>query len=213
MDIDRREIKHDLAVLRRLKTWQLVLLLLLAVLVSAIFLRLDNVGMVERREAVRAADAAGNNEVIAARLYDLQTYAAHHMNASTGEVFLTHKYERDGQEIVKQVQAAAETEGTASSAADKICRPRFAQDGFFSQAYLQCIRDEAEKAGAADNPITEVEAPDPSLYRYEFYSPLWTLSFAGVSALITGLIALVIVIRTLMIIILKLLLKWQYRRA
>lgn len=198
---------------RRIKTWQLVLLLLLALFLSAIFLRLDNVGMVERYQAVKAADASADDEAIRDRLYDLQVYSAHHMNASTGELFLTEKYERDGRAIVAEVQNAAGSGSTASSAADAICRPRFAQDGFFSQAYLQCIKDEADKAGAADDPITEVEAPDPTLYRYEFYSPLWAFGFAGISVLMTGVIALMIVVRLVVILILRLLLRWRYRRA
>lgn len=213
MSIDRREIKSDLVALRRVKTWQLVFLFFLALFVSAVFLRLDNVGMVERREAVKAADAAGDNEEIRDRLYDLQAYAASHMNAGTGEVFLTQKYERDGQAIAQKVQKAAEAGGTASSKADKICRPRYQKDGFWSQAYLECIRQESQKIAAANDPIAEIEAPDPSLYRYEFYSPLWAFGFSGISLLVTVMIGLIILVRMIIIIVLKVMLKRQYRHA
>lgn len=207
---DRRLIQADLRAIQRIKTWQLVVLLVLALFVSAIFLRLNNVGMIERRNAVYAADKVGDAEQIRERLYDLQRYAANHMNAPTGEVYLDKKYERDTDELIRELQANSD-EDSAYTKADRICRPRYVQDGFYSTAYMLCIKEETSKRSSGSEVITEIKAPDPSLYRFEFFSPLWSFDFAGVSVLITGLIALVIIIRAVVTGVLKLLLKQQYR--
>ena len=49
---DIRTVKRALKRISRVRTWQLVLLLILLVLAAAALLRLNNIGMVERRDAV-----------------------------------------------------------------------------------------------------------------------------------------------------------------
>jgi len=78
--VDKRSIKHSIKQLQRIKTWQLVILLILAGFLSATFLRLNNIGMIQRRTAVLNADAVGDNEITQNRLYDLQRYVTSHMN-------------------------------------------------------------------------------------------------------------------------------------
>ena len=55
MAIDKRKTKFRIKRLSQVKTWQLVILLIMAGFISATFLRLNNVGMIERREAVENA--------------------------------------------------------------------------------------------------------------------------------------------------------------
>ncbi len=206
---DKRELVHYLYALQKMKIWQLLLLFVLLFGISAIFLRLNNVGMIERREAVYSADKIGDNEQIHGRLYDLQRYASSHMNAATGEVYLTEKYKRDSGEIAKKLQRQS-SKGSVYARADKICRPRFLKDGFFSQAYLNCIKEETTKLPSSSQLETKFDPPDPSLYTFEFYSPLWSFDFAGVSVVLTALLAVVIVIRTIASIVVKALLKRKY---
>ena len=210
MKFDRRLIQADLRALQRIKTWQMVILLVLAIFIAITFLRLNNVGMVERRNAVYAADKAGDVEQIRDRLYDLQRYAASHMNAPTGEVYLDKKYERDTTKIIEALQASS-GEDSVYARADDVCRPRYIQDGFYSTAYMLCIKEETSKQTMGEELVTQIDAPDPSLYRFEYFSPLWSFDFAGISVLISGIIALGIVIRVTVAGVLKILLRRQYK--
>ena len=53
---ERRNLRNRLKQIQMVKTWQLVLIFLLMSFVSASLLRLNNVGMIERRDAVMTAD-------------------------------------------------------------------------------------------------------------------------------------------------------------
>ena len=77
---DKRSIRRDIKKLQRVKTWQLLILLILAGFLSATFLRLNNTGMVQRRNAVTAADKVGGAQQIAERIAELQRYSTAHMN-------------------------------------------------------------------------------------------------------------------------------------
>ena len=88
---DKGRIKQDIKNLQRIKTWQLIILLIIVGFIAATFLRLNSIGMVQRREAVISADKQGNEEDIITRLYDLQRYVAAHMNTDLGRgVYLEH---------------------------------------------------------------------------------------------------------------------------
>ena len=67
---ERRNLRNRLKQIQMVKTWQLVLIFLLMSFVSASLLRLNNVGMIERRDAVMTADQSCDKEVIKNRLYD-----------------------------------------------------------------------------------------------------------------------------------------------
>jgi hypothetical protein len=77
---DKSKVKQSIKNLQRIKTWQLIVLLIISGFVSATFLRLNNIGMIERREGVLSADAQGDEQVIIKRLYDLQRHVSAHMN-------------------------------------------------------------------------------------------------------------------------------------
>ena len=88
MAIDKKKTKFRIKRLSQIKTWQLVILLIMSGFISATFLRLNNVGMVERRESVEHADKAGDIVNLQQRLYDLQRYVSTHMNADPGKIAL-----------------------------------------------------------------------------------------------------------------------------
>jgi hypothetical protein len=81
---DNRSVKKSIRQLQRIKTWQLLVLLILVLFITATFLRLNNIGMIQRRDAVLAADKVGDLSAIQSRLYDLQRYSATHMNGASG---------------------------------------------------------------------------------------------------------------------------------
>ena len=58
--VDKRIARRSIRRLERIKTWQLLILFVLVCFVAATFLRINNVGMVQRRNAVAIADKSGN---------------------------------------------------------------------------------------------------------------------------------------------------------
>lgn len=209
MAIDRRQVKYDIKQLQRIKTWQLVLLLILSLYVSATFLRINNVGMVERRKAVEAIDKVGDIDAMQERLFELQRYASQHMNASTGDVYLQATYERDVKEILDRAEAA--NRNTNNTIWNKAANECYAEFPGYWQGQIQCILDKQKKF-PTNTPITEVATPDVSLYRHNFLSPVWSPDFAGWSLVASALLLLMILVRVIVMIILRLMLRHRYHR-
>lgn len=210
MAIDRRKVKKDIKWLQRVKTWQLILLLILSLYVSATFLRINNVGMVERRNAVEAADKIGDPEVVKERLYALQRYSSQHMNASTGDFDLRATYDRDVKELLDEAEAAnKQSNNTIWNKAANECYAEF--PGYW-QGQIQCIL-EKQQDFPTNTPITEVETPDPSLYRHNYLSPTWSPDFAGWSLVVSAILLVIILFRLVALLILTILLRSRYRRV
>ena len=189
-----------------MRTWQLILLLLLVALIAATFLRLNNIGMIERRTAVLNADKQGDQEITRARLFDLQRYSAAHMNAASGTIYLEEQYRRDTQTAI-EAASARESENNINVLADQACRSQF---GGYSQAYVQCFAAELAKYPSGVNAPDKANLPSPSLYRHDFTSPLWSPDFAGFSVVLGAVIALLIVVRLLGLVMLRAILHRHY---
>jgi len=194
--------------LQHVKTWQLVILLVLFGFVAATFLRLNNIGMVQRRDAVLAADKNGDEAVIQERLYDLQRYVTAHMNADMGSIYLENQYKRDSQAVIDQAGNDGNPNGNIYKKAQEVCAPKFTH---YSQAYLQCTVDYLSQFAPADNPASTVTLPRADAYRYSYVSPLWSSDFAGLSVLICLFIILTIIARLLGVAILRTMLKMHNR--
>ena len=207
---DKKRVKRSIKQLQRIRTWQLVILLILAGLVAATFLRLNNIGMVERRDAVLAADKAGNLEDVRSRLYDLQRYVSVHMNTTTGSVYLENQYKRDSQKIVQDAGNVTNPNGNIYKKASEACDGHFT---LYSQPYFQCYLSELEKYPSAENVPTTVALPKTSLYRHDFLAPAWSPDFAGWSLVACAVLVLLILVRLLSLGILKLMLRRHYRNV
>lgn len=205
---NKRQLRHSIKRLQQLHTWQLVVLLMIAGFIAATFLRLNNIGMVERRDAVLAADKSGDHEAMLDRLYDLQRYSTSHMNASTGTFYLEEQYKRDVAKIVASASNDNNPYGNINAKVDRLCRSRFSS---YSQAWVQCFAEELAKYPPAPNPSDKANLPSTDLYRYTFLSPLWSSDFAGWAVVACGLFALMIVVRLISLIVLQTMLKSQYR--
>jgi hypothetical protein len=205
---DKRQVKKSIKRLQRIKTWQLLVVLLLVGFITATFLRLNNIGMIQRREAVLTADKAGNTSDMINRLYDLQRYSASHMNADSGVFYLEQQYRRDVQKIVDAAKNVGNPNGNVNVKADAICKPQYTA---WSPAYVQCFADELAKFPPSPDPVQNVTLPSTDLYRQSFASPLWSSDFAGWSVLICVLIIIVIAGRLISLGVLRLLLKQHYR--
>ena len=176
--------------------------------VSATFLRLNNVGMVQRRDAVIAADKQGNADVTRNRVLDLQRYVSTHMNTGQNDVYLASQYERDKAALVQQAAVNSESGEVINAKVDAICKPQFSG---YNQGYVNCFAREYAKFAPGHDPVSKVKMPDPDKYRFVFAPPLWSPDFAGFSLLACALRVVVIIARRLALGVLRLLLKSRYQ--
>ncbi len=207
---DKGRIKQGIKGLQRIKTWQLVILLIIVGFIAATFLRLNSIGMVQRRDAVINADVEGNSDAIINRLYDLQQYVSAHMNTDLGRgVFLEQSFNRDIQDWHETQYGDANPNGNIYKKAQEVCAPRFSN---YSYAYLQCTTNELAKYPAANDPATDTSKPRQEAYIHSFSAPFWSPDFAGWSVLVFVVIALLIVIRFVSLVVLQLMLRRHYKR-
>lgn len=207
--VDKRQVKRSIKDLQRIKTWQLVILLILASFIAATFLRLNNIGMVERRNAVLTADEAGDETATIQRLYDLQRYVSSHMNTDLGRgVYLEASYNRALQDWQAAQYGDRNPNGNIYLKAQQVCAPRFSS---YSAAYLQCTTSELAKYPSAEELANGSGRPRQETYIYSAVSPVWSPDFAGWTVVLCLVIALVIVVRLMSLAILKLLLHRHYQ--
>ncbi len=207
---DKGQIKRNIKTLRRIALWQLLILLVIAGFIAATFLRLNNIEMIQRRDAVLSADKQGNEEALINRLYDLQQYVSTHMNTDLGRgVFLEQSYNRDLQDWQTNQYGDNNPRGNIYKKAQEVCAPQFS---YYSRAYLQCTTNELEKYPAATDPATDTSKPRQEAYIHSYTSPLWSADFAGWSLVVCAIIVVLIVLRLVSLAVLQLLLRRQYRR-
>lgn len=206
---DKKRVNRTIKQLQRVKTWQLVILLILVAFLAATFLRLNNIGMVERRTAVIDADNSGNNDTTITRLYDLQRYVTSHMNADMGKgVYLEGTYKRDVQAVYDNASKDSNPNGNIYVKAQQTCAPKFAH---WSEAYVQCTVTALGEYPSASNLIDAVALPPASNYLHVYVSPLWSPDFAGWSVVACIIILLLIITRLLSLVVLRILLRQHYK--
>lgn len=212
---DKKRVKKNIKQLQRVKTWQLIILLLLAVLLAATFLRLNNIGMLDRRDAVYAADKAGDSEILKNRLYDLQRYVTAHMNASPGKIALEGQYQRDSEKAKARAEASGSNNpnGNVYQKAADVCDPIGRAQGWRwpDPRYIACVDQELSKYPAAAGLAQSIQLPDVNLYYHSFVSPLWSPDFAGWSVVICVVIAVMIVARLVGLLVLRALLRRHFQ--
>lgn len=211
----RRRVRTWLRHVRSLKSWQLLVLLLIMTIVSATFLRLNNLGMVERRTAVINADEKGDKEALRRSIVELQNYVSSHMNTSlVGGLYLTKTYERDRDTALTAAENATNPSSAVYQQASVECRARW-QGGVasFRNDYVQCVVEKVGSMAPQSDPTAGLKLPKADAYRINFASPLWTPDLAGVSVMICIVLILAIVTRLVTIVFLRMLLRKHYRSA
>lgn len=207
-----------------MRNWQLLLVLIPLLFVTATLLRLDHIKMVELRDAVLAADAEDNDEAITAALEKLQTFVFSHiivnvtesngiqtLTFGTGPFYLEHQYLRAANAAIEQAEAElvddSNPNGNIYAAVLAICRPQALANSWSwnHPSYLNCWTTELAKYPASDNFETNLAAKVPSteLYRHNYASPIWAPSWAGWAILACLIILLIVVVRILIWCILK----------
>lgn len=215
-DQDRkRKIRHRLKVIGRLKTWQLLVILFMMVIVSATLLRLNSLGMVERRSAVIAADEKGDRPALRTSIAELQTYISHHMNTSlAGGLYLAKTYERDRDAALAAAESTTNPNSIIYQQASIECRQRWKGGvASFRNDYVQCVVEKVGTLTPQSDPTANLKLPKADAYRISFASPLWTPDIAGLSVLICIVLILLIVVRLITLVVLRLLLKRHFRHA
>lgn len=209
---DKARYRRWLRRVRSLKTWQLVILLLLGILLSASLLRLNNLGMTERRSAVLAADQAGDKEKLRAAVVELQRYVSRHMNTDLQDGFyLSKSYERDRDAALAAAGAQTNPNSAVYQQASVECRSRFqgGRDSFRSD-YVQCVIDRVSALSPQAGQDASRNLPRADSYKISFSSPLWSLDLAGLAVAFCVLVTLVILGRFALAVLLRLLLRRHY---
>ena len=205
-------LQQALGRLKRVRIWQLLLILLPLLFVAATLLRLDHLKMVELRDAVLAADAAEDDTAIQSSLVALQEFVVSHIVVNiaeqngvqsiifgTGPFYLEHQYLRAANAAIEAAEAEVVDDsnpyGNIYATVSGICRPLAIQYGWAwnSQEYLDCW---TSHLAAADVPSTE-------LFRHNYASPIWAPTWSGWVILLCIILTLVIVVRFLIWCVLK----------
>lgn len=212
---DTRSLRRWLHIIKKAKTWQLILVLLLLLLITATFLRMNNLRMDTLRGDVIAADKAGDKTEIQLRLRILQRYVLGHMNTSLDTVTtkgleLVASYNRDYRAAV---EAAAESRNPNSDVYQKAsieCRARWQGNvQSFRNDYVACV--EAAVSGLDSQQQQKPVLPRAANYRYNFVSPLISFDLAGIFTLLSIFLAFIIMFRLLLLFTLKTLLRHRHQ--
>ncbi len=200
----------------KIKTWQLLVILVPLLFVDATLLRLDHIRMTELRDAVLTADANEDDEAIKQSLEELKKFVFSNMvinvvddngekkiTFGTGPFYLEHQYIRAAnaalKEAEKQIASDSNPNGNIYGLASETCRAQAISNGWTwdNPNYINCMVSEIQKYPAADEIQDKIIASLPSteLYRHNYASPIWAPTLAGFLALITIIIIVVIFIR------------------
>ena len=201
--------KRHLKSIGQVKIWQLLILLLLAGFLSATFLRLNYIGMKQRREAVLEADVQGDPQVTSNRLYELQRYISDHMNTNLGKgIYLEGSYKRAVQLAYDTASVDTNPNGNIYKKAQEVCAPQFTS---WSTAYIECTTVELAKYPAAGDLVSLVNLPRTDSYLHSFVSPLWSPDFAGWSVAVCAAILLIIIVRLTGTLVIRFIINRRYK--
>ena len=209
----------------RIKTWQLVVILLPLLFIDATLLRADHIHMTELRDAVLAADAAENDDEISQALDTLKSFVfsniiinvvddngRQEVSFGTGPFYLEHQYIRAANKALEEAEASIVSDsnpnGNIYQMASEVCQPQAIANGWsWNDAnYINCMVGEIQKYPAADelNNTIAASLPSTELYRKNYASPIWAPTLTGWMILATITIIVVIFIRGIIWILLRL---------
>lgn len=201
---------------RGVRTWQLALILIPLIFVTATLLRLDHIRMSHLRADVLEADAANDDAAIQDSLVKLQDFVFSHIVVNvvetngiqsvvfgTGPFYLEQQYLRAANAAIEQAESQladdSNPNGNIYAAAQAVCRPLAIANGWAwnSQGYLDCWTTELAKYPTSDSLDTNLAAKIPSteLYRHNYASPIWAPTWAGWAILACIILLIIIVVR------------------
>lgn len=189
--MDKKALYHLWTKIRPVKVWYLLVLLILFGTVSVLALRANNLKMVELREQVYEVDKQGGD--VEAALQQLRAHVISHMNTDLSggntavypPIQLKYTYQRLQQSERDKAQAE---NANIYTAAQQHCEARN-PSGFSGSNRIPCIDEYVSSRGVQVRTI-----PD-ALYKFDFASPKWSFDMAGVSLMLSGFLALALVLR------------------
>lgn len=209
----------------KIKTWQLLLILVPLFFIDATLLRLDHVRMTELRDAVLVADENEDDEAIMKALNELKNFVfsnivvnvveengVQKVTFGTGPFYLEHQYIRAANAALKEAEEKLSNDtnpnGNIYAAASAVCQPQAIAGGWrwTDPRYINCMMTEINKYPAADEVQDQIIAglPSTELYRKNYASPVWAPTLTGFCLLITAIIIVVIFIRMVIWVVLRL---------
>ena len=221
------EVKQTFARFKKgkIKTWMLLIFLVVLLFVDATILRLNHVKMSELRDVVLAADEANDDAAIADGLVKLKEFVFANtvvnvaeengeqvVSFGTGPFYLEHQYLRAAQAALADAEAKMTGDnnpnGNIYGLAGNTCKALAIQNGWTwdNANFINCMVTEINKyPAAADIQDTIVAAlPSTELFRHNYASPIWTPSFLGWLMIITLVVIVVIFIRFVIWVVLRL---------
>ena len=148
----------------KLKTWQLLLILIPFLFIDATLLRLDHIKMTELRSAVLTADENEDDEAISQSLKDLKEFVFSNIvinvvddngekriTFGTGPFYLEHQYIRAAnkalEEAEKQLVSDSNPNGNIYALASDVCKPQAISHGWAwnNPNYINCMMTEIGK--------------------------------------------------------------------
>lgn len=212
----KQTLKNSLKQLKRIKTWQLLLVLIPLLFITATLLRFDHIKMTELRGEVLAADEEDNDEKIAEALKTLKDFTFSHIiinvverngksyiTFGTGPFYLEHQYLRKTSQILQEAEQNVGTDanpnGNVYAAAMSVCQPQAQRYGWAwnNPDYMNCYLTEINKYPVSERieDTVVVSLPDTSLYRYDFASPVWAPTLTGFAILASLILTAIVIIR------------------
>jgi hypothetical protein len=179
---------------------------------TAYALRLNNLGMLERRAAVIAADESGDEATLVKATTELQQYVGSHMNTYMGQtgIALQHSYDRAVEKAVKDSVTKQQLDIPPEVYAqyDAQCQSQLAAGEWH---YVNCISSHIDYTGKNFD-FSNPKLPTKELYYVNFTPPRVSLDLAGIMVMICLLLLVVIVFRVLFNLLLKLAIKLKSRK-
>lgn len=191
--MDKRRLHHIFVRMRGVKTWQLLIIFLVLLGVSAFLLRQNNLRMIELRNLVKKSDE--ENVDVDKALRNLQNYVTSHMNTDLGDgIALQHSYERAYTAAVEAAAKSTNPNAAIYTQVELECRPVYERTHSFP-AYTQCAHDKLSQLAPGQDALSALKTPSPDLYRFNFTSPVWSPDLAGFAVLVTIFTSIIIMVR------------------
>lgn len=207
-----------------IRTWQLILVFIPLAFVVATLLRFDHLKMTELRDQVLAADASGDEAKLSQALTELRDFTYTHIVVNlqdnngdrelffgTGPFYLENQYLRLANAAIEEAQNNladdSNPNGNIYAAVGDICKTLAIQNGWQwnDQANLDCWTSELAKYPTMDDLSVSLTANVPSteLFRYNYASPVWAPTYAGILLLVASVLFFIILIRAIIWLVLK----------
>lgn len=185
-----------------------VIMILVAVvlaLMTTMFLRRNNLNMVELRNQLVQIDQTGDVAQVQSAARKLQNYAAHHMNTTTGRIALQTLYNQAAEQAM-EASKPPEISTDVYQQATEDCKPQLTSYGY--RAWASCVATKVGLNATTTLTVADQVAPDPDLYYVEYAPARWSADPAGICLLLT-----IVVIAVLVIKLLAVLVGWLIRRC